>query len=298
MYSIRKVSQLVGIPAVTIRAWENRYQLTEPIRSTGGHRLYRDADIDALRWIKQQMDGHHLKISEAVTLYRDKMANSAVGTIECRFASLIDRLYRELADLNTVQANEVIDLCFSLFHHEEVFHHILTPVMKQIGAAWEHGLLSVAQEHFASQIIIQRCTQFMRILPLNPQLPRAVALCPQGEHHQMGLMLFSLFLRNKGHDVIYLGPDTPLDDITDLIRAKNIEIAAISANNPKLANSVEQWIAENRQSYPELAIIIGGDGFRNCSPTLAPHVYPPGPSEWDNWYRLLLRKSGSSYVQP
>ncbi|ACT04728.1 MerR family transcriptional regulator [Paenibacillus sp. JDR-2] len=291
MYSIRKVSQLVGIPAVTIRAWENRYQITEPVRSAGGHRLYRDADIDTLRWIKQQMDSCHLKISEAVTLYRNKQAiTSSTRTFSepNRFTSLSEQLCRELVDMNTVQANEVIDLCFSLFHHEEVFHHILTPVMRQIGTAWENGVISVAQEHFASQIIIQRCTQFIRILPLNPHLPRAVALCPEGEHHQMGLMLFSLFLRNKGHDVIYLGPDTPLNDITALIGAKNIGIVAISLNNPALAGSVEKWITQCRQAYPALTIIAGGDGFQGCSANLAPLVCPPGPSEWDNWYSLLL----------
>lgn len=290
MYSIRKASQLVGIPAVTIRAWENRYQLTAPVRSTGGHRLYRDADIETLRWIKQQMDSCNLKISEAVTLYRDKQANKPAGASSPpgRFINLSEQLYRELVDLNTVQANEVIDLCFSLFHHEEVFHHILTPVLRQIGTAWENGVISVAQEHFASQMIIQRCTQFMRILPLNPHLPRVVALCPEGEHHQMGLMLFSLFLRNKGHDVIYLGPDTPLKDITGLIRVKNIGIVAISLNNPLLAVSVEKWINEYRLANPELTIIAGGDGFQGCSANLSPLVCPPGPSEWDNWYSLLL----------
>ncbi|WP_336775028.1 MerR family transcriptional regulator [Paenibacillus sp. MMO-58] len=290
MYSIRKVSQLVGIPAVTIRAWENRYQLTAPVRSTGGHRLYRDADIETLRWIKQQMESCHLKISEAVTLYRDKQANKPAEALgqPSRFNRLTEQLYRELVDLNTVQANEVIDLCFSLFHHEEVFHHILTPVMRQIGTAWENGVISVAQEHFASQIIIQRCTQFMRILPLNRHLPRTVALCPEGEHHQMGLMLFTLFLRNKGHDVIYLGPDTPLNDITSLIRVKNIEIVAISLNNPLLAACVEKWISDCRLANPALTVIAGGDGFQGCSTALAPLVCPSDPSEWDNWYSLLL----------
>ncbi|MCK9857720.1 MerR family transcriptional regulator [Paenibacillus sp. ATY16] len=290
MYSIRKVSQLVGIPAVTIRAWENRYQLTAPVRSTGGHRLYRDADIETLRWIKQQMESCQLKISEAVSLYRDKQGNEPAEALSQpnRFNRLRDQLYRELVDLNTVQANEVIDLCFSLFHHEEVFHHILTPVMRQIGTAWENGVISVAQEHFASQIIIQRCTQFMRILPMNRDLPRAVALCPEGEHHQMGLMLFTLFLRNKGHDVIYLGPDTPLNDITSLIRTKNIEIVAISLNNPLLAASVEKWISDYRLTNPSLTIIAGGNGFQGCSTALAPLVCPSGPSEWDNWYSLLL----------
>lgn len=32
MYTIRQASTLLGIPAVTIRAWETRYEAIKPIR--------------------------------------------------------------------------------------------------------------------------------------------------------------------------------------------------------------------------------------------------------------------------
>lgn len=40
LYPIREVSRLTGVNAITLRAWERRYGLVEPVRTPSGHRLY------------------------------------------------------------------------------------------------------------------------------------------------------------------------------------------------------------------------------------------------------------------
>ena len=50
---IKKVSELTGIPAVTLRAWERRYEVITPIRAENNTRLYTQEHIDDLLWIKQ-----------------------------------------------------------------------------------------------------------------------------------------------------------------------------------------------------------------------------------------------------
>ena len=51
LFPIREVSRLTGVNAVTLRAWERRYGLIQPIRTDSGHRLYSQADIDEIRRI-------------------------------------------------------------------------------------------------------------------------------------------------------------------------------------------------------------------------------------------------------
>jgi DNA-binding transcriptional MerR regulator len=41
---------------VTLRAWERRYKLFKPQRTSGNYRLYSDRDIALLRWIKSRVD--------------------------------------------------------------------------------------------------------------------------------------------------------------------------------------------------------------------------------------------------
>lgn len=49
LYPIREVSRLTGVNAITLRAWERRYGLVEPVRTESGHRLYTDEHIEVIR---------------------------------------------------------------------------------------------------------------------------------------------------------------------------------------------------------------------------------------------------------
>ncbi len=55
-YRIGVVSRLTGIPPVTIRMWERRYNVVEPDRSHGRNRLYSREDIVRLTLIKRLVD--------------------------------------------------------------------------------------------------------------------------------------------------------------------------------------------------------------------------------------------------
>ena len=47
-YRINAVSEMTGIPAATLRAWERRYGVPEPRRTESSYRVYSDADIELL----------------------------------------------------------------------------------------------------------------------------------------------------------------------------------------------------------------------------------------------------------
>jgi DNA-binding transcriptional MerR regulator len=55
VYSIGAVTRMLGIPAQTLRAWEERYAQIVPGRSGGGHRLYSHDQVDQLRFIREQL---------------------------------------------------------------------------------------------------------------------------------------------------------------------------------------------------------------------------------------------------
>ncbi|MFC4102523.1 MerR family transcriptional regulator [Paenibacillus xanthanilyticus] len=296
MYSIKKVSELTDIPIVTIRAWENRYQIVTPLRTGGGHRLYSEADIETLKWIKAQMELHQLKISEiAFQLKNNKTAATtadfgvqAEPGMGSSYSELGERLYQELTALDAVQAHRTIDFAFSISPFEDVFHRLLAPVLYRIGDAWESGLITVAQEHFASQLVMERFNQFHRILPVQAHLPAAIAFCPEGEHHHMGLMLFSLFMRRKGLDVAYLGPNTPLAGLSQLIALKRASIVAVSVSDPRLLAKLEAWIEACRAEHPGIAFVLGGQAFRDCPPSLAEYARSGDPADWESWYQSTV----------
>jgi len=72
IYSIGAVERMLGIPAATIRNWEERYRLVNPERSGGGHRLYTRAQVEQLRFVKERLD-RGLQPAEAHRLLGERL---------------------------------------------------------------------------------------------------------------------------------------------------------------------------------------------------------------------------------
>ena len=59
LYRIGLVARLSGLTTHVIRAWERRYDAVRPRRSSGGARLYADADVERLCLLKRALDAGH-----------------------------------------------------------------------------------------------------------------------------------------------------------------------------------------------------------------------------------------------
>ena len=61
-YSVREVSEMVGVPEHTLRFWEKEMPALNPKKSTGGARQYTKQDIELVRLI------HHLVKEQGLTI--------------------------------------------------------------------------------------------------------------------------------------------------------------------------------------------------------------------------------------
>ncbi|RTE11377.1 MerR family transcriptional regulator [Paenibacillus whitsoniae] len=289
MYSMKQASELVGLPVVTIRAWENRYGVISPSRSEGGHRLLSDDDLSTLRYLKRKVEQDGLKISDAVRQLKSKSRivhnDTEKPTVETdAYDSLINKLYTELIHFRAAQADEAIDLAFALFRFEEALQRVIAPVLYRTGEAWEAGHITVAQEHFASETIMRRLSAFFRIFPVIAGLPVVLALCPEGERHHLGLMMFSLFLRKRGAEVLYLGADTPFNGLAEMIRSHGVSYVAISVTDKQNVDRVHAWIDGIREIFPKLRFLLGGAAFSDAAAQPAKaYIRYLAREEWEDW---------------
>ena len=72
IYSIGAVVKMVGVPAQTLRSWEDRYHQIVPERSAGGQRLYTREQIDQLSFIVEELD-RGLQPADAHRLLEERM---------------------------------------------------------------------------------------------------------------------------------------------------------------------------------------------------------------------------------
>lgn len=85
-YSIGEVSQMLGIPASTLRYWEKELPTVNPRKSQGGTRRYHISDIDELRLI------HRLIKDEGHTIEGAKKLLRRRRNFEMKRSDLIQRL--------------------------------------------------------------------------------------------------------------------------------------------------------------------------------------------------------------
>ena len=68
---IRLLSELTGVAATTLRAWEKRYQLLTPRRTTKGHRLYSQQDVALVKEIVAKLQAG-ISISDESRIFLGK----------------------------------------------------------------------------------------------------------------------------------------------------------------------------------------------------------------------------------
>ncbi|USB32909.1 MerR family transcriptional regulator [Paenibacillus sp. YPG26] len=302
MYSIKQVSAMLNIPTVTIRAWENRYEAVVPERTDAGYRLYTEENVEDLKWLKAQVEERGATISQAVKMLKSRkkeedQASALLSELpkagdQTAYAKMEEQIYEALLSFQGERANGLIDFGFSLYGYDAMFYHVLVPVLIRVGAAWEQGRASVAQEHYMTQLISQRFFQFFHLFPVNHLMPKALSFCPPGEHHQVGLLLFSLFLRKHGVEVLYLGANTPEEDLVRIIHAQDISLVCLSLTDPSLIEETDELVSRLKSACPHITVALGGKAYERSPNCKYPESVLKLPAEeWKDWLESLVRKS-------
>ena len=90
LFPIREVARLTGVNPVTLRAWERRYGLLIPQRTSKGHRLYSRADIDRVKEIQLWL-GRGLAISKVKALLASQTLESLEQVVDSNWVQLAQR---------------------------------------------------------------------------------------------------------------------------------------------------------------------------------------------------------------
>jgi DNA-binding transcriptional MerR regulator len=247
-YNLRAVTKETGLSPETLRAWERRYRIVEPERTSGGHRLYSKRDILLLKWlVERQKEG--LSISRAVELWRN-MQESGQDPILITQAEVFNPIQASnLAELRQVwisacksfnekAAEQVLSQAFAVAIPETVVVEILQKGIAEIGQQWYAGRASVQQEHFASSLATRRLHSLVAASPPASRSGRILSACPPGEDHEFALLLSTFLLKRQGWEVIYLGPNVPLEKMGATLRSTTPNIVLSLAQTLPAAASL------------------------------------------------------------
>ena len=239
---IGALSERVGVSPELLRAWESRYGLLQPLRTGGGFRLYSVADENRVRSMRRHVEAG-VPAAEAARLALGETTSLSEGAIPVGFTSLADELRDALDRLDEPGAHAVIDRLLAAFTVDTVLRDVVIPYLRELGERWERGEASIAQEHFASNVLRGRMLGLARGWGRRSG-PTTVLACAPGELHDLPLIVFGLVLAGRGRAIIYLGPDTPVSTIRDALGGIQAELVVISATTSERFTAARRELAE------------------------------------------------------
>lgn len=272
-YNVKAVAHLVGISAVTLRAWERRYGLPSPQRGSQGYRLYSEYDVHVLRWLKTQTESG-MNISRAAQYLADlREAGTDPASLLTRdpvvqqpasAENLALRCVNAWVVLDEHTASETLRLAFSLYPVERVLMDVVRPALVDMGERWHRGEITIAAEHFATQFCIRHLMSMLSAISSANRPGVIVAACAPGEHHELGLLMLVVMLRWRGWDVRYLGPNLGLERLEEALAPLHPRLLLFTATRPEAAQALRDLPdLLLRFPTPMPRVLLGGRGFQH-----------------------------------
>lgn len=220
VFSIKDLENLSGVKAHTIRIWEKRYNILEPIRTETNIRTYDLANLQKLLNVVL-LNNFGYKISRIAEYNSDKIAILVREIISEKSSQshAINAFKMAMINFDQTLFLNTYNNLLSEKSFRQIFYEVVIPLMNEIGLLWQAGTISPAQEHFISFLIKQKLlinTEKVQILEPTRNDKVFVLYLPENEIHELGLMYLNYEILLNGYKTIYLGESVPIDSLKDM----------------------------------------------------------------------------------
>lgn len=260
-FSIRQVIDLTGVSEFTIRGWENRYQAIIPLRTEKGRRLYTKNDLLKIRALKDLVErGNqissiaHLELIELQELLLDEQIQKTSSPKLPAIQAIIK--HSDSFAWDKVQ---------KIFHEQRKKHRgkniifkFLLPLITEINILVANDQFSIAREHILSAMIKEELYCLKNNYLSKKSKAKIVFVTPEDELHEMGILLSSTLANLSQLTSLYLGPNTPRQQITDVcirFESTHLVISSTSLNAEKFLHFIHFL---DKHLPKNISLCIGG----------------------------------------
>ena len=260
--STRQVAQLLGVGEATVKRWADKGEI-DCFRTPGGHRKFRLRDVTAFVQMRRYQAAGPLPAD----LPESAQGPAAIAQLEkVAMAGDIDAFVAQLAALRL--RGPTLD---------ELFDDVVSPALSSIGARWAKGEISIAEEHVASQTIIDAIARAQPLAeppgePVRPDRGVAVIAAVAGDQHDIGARMAGCLLRARGFEVLAPLAQTPARDLAELMQRSRAAFTVITCTVPGDAAAVAEQVelCASVARHAGGRVVVGGAGMRKVK--LPPEV--------------------------
>ncbi|QKJ64621.1 MerR family transcriptional regulator [Flavobacterium sp. M31R6] len=219
-FSIKDLENLSGIKAHTIRIWEKRYDVLQPMRTDTNIRLYSLESLQKLLNITLLHD-YGYKISKISTFSDEKITEMIRDVISNKNAKnhAVNAFKMAMMNFDQELFSNTYNWLLEEKSFKEIFHQVFIPLMEEIGLLWQTDTITPAHEHFISCLILKKILVNIEKVEASKSINKSkvfVLSLPLNEIHELGLMYLHYEIVSKGYKVVYLGESMPISNLKDL----------------------------------------------------------------------------------
>lgn len=214
-YKIRQVVDLTGVSEFLLRAWEDRYSAFKPARTKTGRRLYSEQDVLKIRTLLC-LTRQGFRVGDIAQKKLDELTNLSLSHTSIITEKINPEVKAIISNANNFKWDTIRFFISEQKKKRKLLswvNELIIPLLAEVGRQVESGQMSVAQEHIISAIIKDNLpTHQTRNLKLKKG-PRIVIATPEGDHHDIGIMIAAHMASELKINTLYLGPHMPSKEL-------------------------------------------------------------------------------------
>lgn len=261
LYPIREVARLTGVNPITLRAWERRYNLIEPVRTESGHRLYTQEHIDFLHETLRLMD-EGVPISRVKSVLTEvTLHQGAVATADSVNDNqlLLEKICQAVSQLQVQKLERLLDRLFADYSLNAM-RVLLTEVEQQLQNNENNTLLFA----FWQSSIIRRLQVRLHSLHCQSVLPSKRIVIQKAAHTSEYLAkLVALFCFEQGYQPIELDETVSLQQVFALAKPLAVQAVLFIDDKP---NAAAQWTQCFKKYASMRTWVFGNDALADIQP--------------------------------
>lgn len=256
--STRQVAQLLGVGEATVKRWADAGEI-DCFRTPGGHRKFRLREVTA--FVQKRDYGASLPEAANDDDPVERFAGSALrGDTSALVAQLASLRLRGL-------------------ELPELFDEVVAPALHRIGELWCEKQLSIAEEHVASQAVIETIARAQPLAEPPGEAVRAdrgvaIVAAAAGEQHDIGPRMAACLLRARGFEVLAPLAQTPARDLAELVVRSRAALVALGGTMDTPAALEQVRLAAHVARQTGARVLIGGAAMQRLE--LPDASYLPG----------------------
>jgi hypothetical protein len=265
-FPISVVEQETGISKELLRMWERRYGFPVPTRDAAGNRLYSRSQIQRLHDINRLLSAGYrpgfVVGAEPQRLERLLREIPSPAAISPRTNPALDKAWKALTDIDLRSLRHILRQELARDGAQNWVMELAAPLLLRMARSRLDQNLPTFAERAAQELLLETLELAVAQIPPAPDDSlRILLMSLPGEGRPLELQMTRVLLLGKGVDVLFLGPEPPLEDILPCLRHCPVHVLQLAISAASVNGDSRQWIKQIQDNIPpSISLWLSGSG--------------------------------------